>query len=184
MLSVNGTGCGTPHAHSDRSPMRTPRPLHDIPRVVEANDRISPRLLANFALLRTRPDDIPLTARQALAGPAPGLRWNLARRIPVSLPRKYWLVPGIGNICVVTMAPRSSAAGAVCASVTQALHHGVASTTLNPASGRRSIVGVVPDGINTVIVRSGTKISSTTATHGRFVLHDSVAAPPDELTLR
>jgi hypothetical protein len=164
--------------------MRTPRASGDTLRPAAPGGRISPLLSANFALLHTPPDGIPPTARQALAGSVPGIRWNLARRIPVSLPGTYWLVPGVANICVVVTAPGSPSVGAGCASVSQALHHGIASTSLNRISGRRVMVGVVPTGTRTVIVRSGATTSSVRALHGTFVLRDSVAAPPDVLTLR
>jgi hypothetical protein len=184
VFSVSVTACGTQRAQSGQTPTRTSKALGDALLPAALGGRISPLLLANFALLNAPPDGIPLAARQTLGGSVPGIRWNLARRIPVSLPGKYWLVPGTDNICVVAMASGSPSVGAVCASVTQALHHGVASTSLNPASGKRIMVGVVPNGIHTVFVQSGAKTSSVRAVHGRFVLRDSVAAPPDELTLR
>lgn len=169
MLCVSTTACGTQQAQTKQA---------------ASSDRVSPLLLANFALLRTPPDGIPLAESHALVGSIPGIRWNLARRIPVSLPGTYWLVPGVANICVVAKTPGSPSLGAVCASVTQALHHGVASTSLNQISGRRVIVGVVPIGTRTVLVRSRATTSSVRAIHGHFVLRDSVAAPPDVLTLR
>jgi hypothetical protein len=184
VLSVSVTACGTQRAQSGQTPTRTRKALGDALPPAALSGRISPLLPANFALLHAPPDGIPLAARQVLGGSVPGIRWNLARRIPVSLSGKYWLVPGADNICVVAKTPGSLSVDAVCASVTQALHHGVASTSLNPTSGRRVIVGVVPTGTRTVLVRSGAAISSARAFHGHFSLHDSVAAPPDELTLR
>ena len=144
---------------------------------------MSSLLSANFALLRTPPDDVPLNVRQALDA-VPGVSWHLARRVPVSLPSKYWLVPGVAKVCVVATTPSSPAVGTVCASVSQALHHGITNTSVDFVSGTRVIVGVVPTGTRTVLVRSGATTSSVRAFHGRFVLRDSVAAPPDEFTLR
>lgn len=185
VLSVSVTACATQRARSSQTSARTRKALGDDALSPAARSgRISRLLLVNFALLHARPDRIPLAARQALGGSVPGIRWNLARRIPVSQPGKYWLVPGADDICAAAKIPGSPSVDAVCASVTQALNHGIASTSLNPISGRRVIVGVVPTGIRVVLVRSGSTISSVRAFHGHFVLRDSVAAPPDELTLR
>ncbi len=112
------------------------------------------------------------------------MSWNLARRIPVSLPGMYWLVPGVNDLCIVATIPRSPAVGTVCASVDQALRHGVANTSLDPSSGRRTIVGVAPNGAHTVLIQSGTSTTSVSVHDGRFVLRDSVPSPPDQLTLR
>ena len=185
MLMVCMAACGTQQAKSGRASERTPRAsANGTLRPATLNGGISPLLSANFALLHSSPDGIPLTTGRVLGKSVPEVRWDLARRIPVSLTGKYWLVPGAEKLCVVAMTPRSPNVGAVCASVTQALHHGIASTLLDPTSGRRVIVGVVPAGTRTVLVRSGATSSSVPALHGHFVLRDSVAAPPDELTLR
>lgn len=169
VLMASMTACSTRQATSDRA---------------APSGGISPLLSANFALLDAPPDGIPLSIGRALDKSVPEISWKLARRIPVSLIGNYWLVPGARKICVVAAAPGSASVGAVCASVTQALHHGVASTSLDPASGRRVIVGAVPTQIRSVIVRSGTVTTSASAFHGHFVLCDTVAVPPDELTLR
>ena len=113
------------------------------------------------------------------------MRWSLARRIPVSLPGAYWLVPGLADLCIVATAPKSPAVGAGCGSVSQALRHGIAYTSLDTDTGRRLTVGVTPKGTRTVLVRTGT---STTAVRvrrdGRFELQDSTSSPVDELILR
>ena len=183
MLSASLMACGAQREQSGRARTRTPRGSHDTRPPAALDGRISPLLSANFALLRTPPDGVPFTVRQALAA-VPGVSWHLARRIPVSLSSKYWLVPGVAKICIVATTPSSPSIGTVCASVSQALHHGITNTLLNPISGKRVIVGVVPAGTRTVLVRSGATTSSVHALHGRFVLRDSVAAPPDEFTLR
>ena len=182
-LSASLMACGAQQEQSGQAHTRTPRRSHDTRPPAALNGRISPLLSANFALLRTPPDGVPFAVRQAL-GSVPGVSGDLARRIPVSLPSKYWLVPGVANICVVARTPRSPSVGTVCANVSQALHHGIANTSLDLVSGRRVIVGVVPTGTHTVLVRSGATTSSVRALHGRFVLRDSVAAPPDEFMLR
>ena len=112
------------------------------------------------------------------------MSWRLARRIPVSLPGTYWLVPGARDLCVVATTPKSPAVGTVCASINQALHHGIANTLLDPISGKRIIVGAVPRGTRAVLVQSGSSTTSVRVHHGRFVLRDSLSSPPDKLTLR
>lgn len=181
LLSVGLTACGTQQEQRGKAPTRTTGTSLD---TRKTGARISPLLSANFSLLRAAPDPVPLAIRQALTGSVPSISWKLARRIPVTFPSTYWLVPGIADVCVVVKTPGSPAVGAVCATVTQALNHGIASTTLDPNSGSRVIVGAVPTGTRTVIVRSGAQTSSVRALHGRFALRDSVSAPPDVLMLR
>lgn len=145
---------------------------------------ISHLLPTNFALLRTPPDGIPAGVMRTLNVPIPGMRWSLARQIPVNLPGKYWLAPGVSDLCIVATTPASPAVGTVCASVEEALRHSIANVALDKRSGKRLIVGVAPDGTRTVLVRSGVSTSSTRVRGGTFVIRDSVSTPPDLLTLR
>lgn len=146
---------------------------------------VSRLLTTNFELLRTPPDGIPADVRRTLQVPVPGMSWNLARQVPVSLPGTYWLAPGAGDLCIVATSPGSLAVGTVCASAGQALRHGIANTSVDPASGRRVIVGVAPSGTRTVLVRTGASTASARVRrHGSFVLRDTASAPPDALTLR
>jgi hypothetical protein len=172
ILSASLTACGTQQAGSEREPTQTP------------DEDISRLLYTNFALLRTPPDGIPPTVMQTLRVPVPDMNWSLARRVPVSLPGTYWLSPGSEDLCIVATNPGSPAVGTVCASVNQALRHGIANTSLDPISGKRIIVGVVPNGTRTVLVRSDTSTTSVLVRHGNFMLRDSVSSPPDQLTLR
>ena len=165
------TACGGPQDDSERASAGAPE------------KGMSRLLSTNFALLRTPPDGIPRDVRQILRVPVSGMKWSLARRIPVSLPGTYWLVPGAKHLCLVATTPDSPAVGTVCATANQALRHGVANTSLDPVSGKRLIVGVVPDGTRTVRIRSGASTTSARVRHGTFVLRDSVSAPPDRVTL-
>jgi hypothetical protein len=144
---------------------------------------VSHLLSTNFALLRTPSDGIPLDVRRTLRVPVAGMNWSLARRVPASLPGMYWLAPGADHLCVVATNPDSPAVGTVCATIHQALHHGVANTSLDPSSGKRIIVGVAPDGTRAVRIHSGISTTSARVRHGPFVLRDSVSAPPDLMTL-
>lgn len=170
--AANLTACGTQQADSDRTPTQTP------------DEDISRLLSTNFTLLRTSVDGIPPDVRRTLKVPVPGMDWSLARRVPVSVPGAYWLVPGTKDLCIVGTTPESPAVGTVCASVSQALRHGVANTSLDPISGRRIIVGVAPKGTRTVLIRSGTSIASVRVDHGSFVLRDAASSPPDLLIVR
>jgi hypothetical protein len=172
VLSVGLTACGTSEAPPETS--QAPPP----------DEGASRRLSVDFTLLRTPPDGLPPGVRQTLKVPVSGMSWNLARRIPVSLPGAYWLVPGTEDLCIVATTPGSPAVGTVCASIGQALRHGIANTSLDPDSGRRTIVGVAPKGTRAVLVRSGPSTTSVHVRDGSFVLRDSVASPPDRLTLR
>jgi hypothetical protein len=173
VLSVGATACGAEQQHSQDTP----------PTVPDGN--VSRLLSTNFELLRTPPDGIPANVRRTLQVPVPGMNWNLARRVPVSLPGTYWLAPGVGDLCIVATSPGSPAVGTVCASADQALRHGIANASIDPASGRRVIVGVAPNGSRTVLVRTGASTASARVRrHGSFVLRDSASSPPDTLTLR
>lgn len=183
MLSVSLTACGTEQSQNRQALTQAFRTSNDTLRRA-SDDRSSHVLSASFALLRTPPDGVPPRVRQALSDPVPGMSWSLARRIPVSAPSAYWLVPGIEDLCVVAATPKSPTIGTVCASINQTLRHGIANTSLDPISGRRIIVGVVPKGTRTVLIRSGNSTTSVHVVHGRFVLRDSVAGPPDVLALR
>lgn len=184
MLSVSSTACGIDQSRNGQTPTRTPQTSNDALRSTP-DYRVSPHALAaNFALLRTPPDGIPSYVSRKLRGPVPGMSWNLARRVPVPTTSSYWLVPGAGGLCIVATAPESPAIGTVCASANQALRHGIANTSLDTISGKRIIVGVVPTGTHTVVVRSGASTTSVRVRHGLFVLRDSVSSPPDQLTLR
>jgi hypothetical protein len=178
VLSVGLAACGG----ADEGPSQRPLPAEEGEGAADLS--ISRRLPANFALLRTPPEGIPAEVRQTLRAPVRGMRWSLARRISIPLPGTYWLVPGVGHLCIVATTPDSPAVGTVCASVEEALRHSVANVSLDKRSGERLIVGVAPDGARRVVVRSGVSTSSARVREGNFVLRDSVSAPPDELMLR
>lgn len=184
VLSISLMGCGAQQEMSGRANTGTPSGSHDTPPPAAPGGHPSPLLSANFALLRTPPDGIPLAVRQAVAGSVPGVIWDLARRIQTSLPSKYWLVPGPARICVMAAHSSPPSTGTVCAGVSRALRHGIMNTSLDPISGRRTIVGVTPKGTRSVLIQSGASTTSVRVHDGRFVLRDSVSAPPDQVTLR
>lgn len=73
-----------------------------------------------------------------------------------------------------------------CTSIAEALKHGVVTAMLpkNPLSSveRRLIVGIVPDGISTVVVSTpGNKSPVVPVVRNVFVLRDSVNEPPESV---
>jgi hypothetical protein len=150
-----------------------------------------PRQSAHFALLRTPPEGLPASIRRVLRAPTLGMNWRLAQRIPVVLPGSYWIVPGDRYLCIVARAdPASPGVGTTCARTAQAIEHGIAAVTIAPArpaarvAPSRLIVGVTPDGTRTVLVHTHEAVAKVPVVDTVFVRHDSIAAPPDLLTLR
>ena len=141
-------------------------------------------LTAGFALLRQPTGGLPASIRRAIGEPAPDIDWKLARRVRVPAPGTYWLAPGRREVCLVATRPNSPVIGTVCGTIAQALHHGIANTSLDLSTGRRIIVGVVPDRTRSVTVKSNGVSVSVSVAHGRFVHRDSVPLPPDRLILR
>ena len=178
------TACGVQQPR-DRGSARGTSVAHDPSGSKRPAEHISRALRVNFALTRTPPDGVPAVARVSLATlPVRGISWNVAWRIPVSLPGRYWLVPGAEDLCILAEAAKPPSGGMTCGTIDNALHHAVAYTQLDLTAGRRVMVGVAPDGTRTVLIQSGLASTTVRVRHGVFVLRDSVAGPPDRLTLR
>ncbi len=146
-------------------------------------EEISPLLPTHFALLRAPAEGLPAEVERALRPPVQGMAWNLARRVPVSAPGRYWLVPGDRYLCLVDVLPGSPTIGTVCATVGQALHHGIVNTSVDPTTKRRTMVGVVPNGTRSVVVRTGGSDAPAPVRDGYFVVSDSIVKPPTEVIL-
>lgn len=112
------------------------------------------------------------------------MAWDLAQRVPVHATSTYWLVPGAKDLCMVATTPKSPAISFACTSSSRALRRGIVHTSLDTISGRRTMVGITPDGTHSALIQSGALTTSVRVRHGRFVLRDSVALPPDQVTLR
>jgi hypothetical protein len=144
---------------------------------------------AHFALLRTRPEGLPAQTRRILRTPIVGMNYDLAQRIPAPAPGTYWLVPGVGYLCVVSQVPQTPGVGTVCAKTAQALKDGVATTSIPrgpegaPLPGARLIVGVAPDGARAVVASTRGAVARIPVTNGLFFRRDAAAAPPDRLTV-
>ena len=141
------------------------------------------RLTADFALLRAPAEGLPASISRRIRIPLPGMDWDLAKRVPVSLPGTYWLTPGRKDVCLLATSSTTPVIGTVCATVAQTPRHGIANTSLDPATGRRTIVGVVPDGTRSVIVKSRGSSVSVPVRDALFVLRDKVAEPPNVVIL-
>jgi hypothetical protein len=147
--------------------------------------------LSNFALLRTRPEGLPLGVRRVLRAPVFGLNWKLAQRIPSTLRGTYWLVPGNGYLCVIAQGSMGSPeTGTTCAPTSQAVENGVADVTIARAAPGsrvrpgRLIVGVAPNGARQVVFHTRGTVEAAPVVDDVFVLRDAIAAPPDSFTAR
>jgi hypothetical protein len=158
------------------APVVAPRPEH--------------RQFVNFALLRTRPEGLPVSVRQILQTPRFGMRWALAQRMPVDVPGDYWLVPGAGYLCIVDHTPASAGIGTVCARTAQVIDQGMATVAiprradLAPTGASRLIVGIAPDGARRVYIHTRGAVATVPVVNGQFVRRDAATVPPDSLSLR
>lgn len=149
------------------------------------HDGVQRPLSAHFALLRNAADGMPSKVESILRRePLPGMEWSQSRRLPVSLPGSYWLVPGTQAVCIVARPPASSSIGVVCAPIRQALRHGIADTSLNFSPAVRTIVGVAPDGVRGVSVHCPKSTTTLRVGHyGLFTLRDSMLEGPERFGL-
>jgi hypothetical protein len=171
-------------AHSPRKPSRSRSPLFVI-------RHLGDRQRANFAVFRTSPEPLPWSMRRAMRRPIYGINWDLAQRLPISVPAHAWAVPGDGYICILSLQVHRGrgAVGATCASTEAALDHGLATTLLSDRGtgafqrSYRVIVGIAPDRARGVIaVGSGSTVSIAVG-DGVFIQRDTVPYPPDRLRL-
>lgn len=196
-LLVSAGACGTNEAERSTAaqapagPMSTPvAPAADAAPAGRVLARLDRRQRSSFALLRTPPEPLPERTRQILSRPMVGMNWDLAQRIPVALPGAYWLVPGVGYLCIVSQTPANAGVGTICAKTRQVLHDGFASVAITPADrtpeGRpsRLIVGVAPDGTRKVLIHTRGSVATAPVADGLFVHRDAVGITSDFLTLR
>jgi hypothetical protein len=144
----------------------------------------------NFALLRTRPEGLPAraqapgTTNQAAMNPA------LAQRIPVTLPGSYWLVPGIGHLCIVSEIPSTPGSVTICARTQQAIKQGFGTISFTPAEQApaarptRLLVGIAPDDARKALIHTNGSVTAVPVVNGIFVLRDSQPGPSDFTELR
>lgn len=184
LLAAAVASCGSAMPdHAEPHPGST----QPAPRVLERLSRIQRH---NFALLRTPPEGLPARVRRLAPGAPAAINPALAQRIPVTVPGSYWLVPGIGQLCVVSEVPWTPGIGTVCARTQQAIKHGSGTLTFIPAkqapSGlpTRLLVGIAPDDTRTALVHTRGSVAAVPVVNGVFVLRDSLRGLSDSIELR
>ncbi len=182
ILTLSSCGSATPdHAASPSTSTQPP------PHVLE---RLSSIQRHNFALLRTAPEGLPASVRSRIAPTDAAMNPALAQRIPVTVPGSYWLIPGIGYLCVVSEVPWTVGIAAICARTQTVIRHGTGTITFVPAgqaparTPTRLLIGVAPDDARTALVRTGRSVASVPVVDGVFVLRDSMRRPSDSIELR
>lgn len=183
-LGVGLTSCGSATPNESES-----RPI---------NAQLAPRILRHlsliqrreFALLRTRPEGLPARARRLGMVTEAAMNPALAQRIPVALPGDYWLVPGIGYLCIVSEIPGSPGIATVCARTEQVIEQGFGTISFRPIGQAhdgmptRLLVGIAPDDARTALVHTKSTVATVPVVKDVFVLRDSVRAPSNFTELR
>src|SRR4051794_12574059 len=184
LLAAGLASCGSVTPDDTESHPASTQPA---PRVLERLSRVQRH---NFALLRTRPEGLPARARRLATAPEAAINPALAQRIPVVVPGSYWLVPGIGDLCVVFEVPRTPGIGTICARTHQAIKQGFVTITFTPpeqaAAGMptRLLVGIAPDDARSALVHTNRSVAAVPVVNGVFVLRDSMRGPSDFTELR
>lgn len=183
----DGAGRGASSPSPARQAGHRPAPPPALPGATPVIRHAAQDQTENFALLRQEPEPLPLSIRRILRQPEFGANWALARRLPLKLGRTFWLVPGRDVLCLVYPQSAHNVATA-CAPTDVALKHGVVAVSLRDAGpvapAQRLIVGVVPDGVRRVVVRTGSIASSAAIARHTFVIRDTVNRPPDVVFLK
>jgi hypothetical protein len=183
LLAAGVASCGsaTPD-HAEPRPGSTPAP-----RVLGRLSRIQRH---NFALLRTPPEGLPARVRRLAPGSPAAANPALAQRIPVTVPGSYWLVPGIGSLCIVSEVPWTEGIATICARTQQAIKYGSGTITFMPAKQApagmptRLLVGIAPDDARTALIHTKGSVAAVPVFNGIFVLRDSLRGPADSIELR
>ncbi len=184
LLAAGVASCGA--ATPDHAEPR-PASAQPAPPVLE---RLSHIQRHNFALLRTPPEGLPARVRRLAPGTAAGVNPALAQRIPVTVPGSYWLVPGIGSLCIVSEVPWTPGIATICTRTQQAIKNGSGTITFMPTKQTpagvptRLLVGVAPDDVHTALVHTKRSVATAQVVNGVFVLRDSLRTPADSIELR
>jgi hypothetical protein len=185
LLLAAVAGCGTNQATTGGTGSTAPAAPHQVSASAGSGDAVPHRLAASFALLRAPADGMPARVKRALHVPFHGMLWDQSRRLPVLSPDEYWLAPGTKYVCIVALSSAPVSVGTVCATIQEALRHGIANTSLGYESGERTIVGVAPDGVRSVLMHCRKSNSNIRVRHdGIFTLRDAVMEGPERFALR
>jgi len=175
-------GSATPDGTQPR-----PRSAQPAPPVLERLSRIQRH---NFALLRTPPEGLPARIRHLPTATAAAINPALAQRIPVTVPGRYWLAPGVGSLCVVSEVPWTPGIVTICARTQQVIKQGFGTISFAPAEQTaagmptRLLVGIAPDDARTALVHTKGSVAAVPVVNGVFVLRDSLRGPSDFTELR
>jgi hypothetical protein len=184
VLGIGLTSCGSATRDKTKSRSSSTQPA---PRVLKRLSRIQRR---KFALLRTRPEGLPARARRLGIVTEAAMNPTLAQRLPLALPGSYWLVPGIGYLCIVSEVPGTPGIVTVCARTEQVIRQGFGTISLTPIGQvhdgmpTRLLVGIAPDDACTAFVYTRGTVAAVPVVNGVFVLRDSIRAPSDFTELR
>jgi len=153
-------------------------------------ERLSSMQRREFVLLRTRPEGLPTGIGRLPTATEAGINSALAQRIPVIVSGRYWLVPGIGSLCIVSEVPGTPGTVTVCARTRQVVEQGFGTISFAPADRTpagmptRLLVGIAPDDARRALVHTGGSVAAVPVVGGVFVLRDSRRGPSDSTELR
>jgi hypothetical protein len=169
-------------------PYEGPVKIVDGPESVAVISGVEARQLSAFSLLRSHPEGLPSSLLKTLRHPILGENFALAQQLPIRLRRRFWLVPGRENICIVNRNVGKTTE-TTCTNTAEALRHGLTTTTLaqplhSHAPAPRVIVGVAPNNQDEVQIRTGRTIVRAKIEHNVFVVRDESRNPPDEFRFR
>jgi hypothetical protein len=114
----------------------------------------------------------------------------LAQRIPVLVPGRYWLAPGIGSLCILSQVPGTPGIVTVCARTRQVVEQGLGTISFAPAERApagmptRLLLGIAPDDARTALVHTNGSVAAVPVVGGVFVLRDSRRGPSESTELR
>lgn len=182
VTAVASCGSARPNGAEPRSPAARPAP-----RMLE---RLSSVQRHEFALLRTRPEGLPANFGRLPTATEAGINPALAQRIPVMVPGRYWLAPGIGSLCILSEVPGTPGIVTVCGRTRQVVEQGLGTISFAPPERTpaglptRLLVGIAPDDARTALVHTNGSVAAAPVVGGVFVLRDSQRGPSESTELR
>lgn len=181
-VALASCGAAAPHGAEPRS-----RVMEHAPRMLDETSSLQRH---DFVLLRTRPEGLPANIGRLPTATEEGINPALAQRIPVMVPGRYWLAPGIGSLCILSEVPGTPGVVTVCARTAEVVSHGLGSISFAPAertpagAPTRLLVGIAPDDARTALVRTDGSVAAVPVVGGVFVLRDSRRGPSESTELR
>lgn len=145
------------------------------------------RLQTNFSIFRSPVEGLPMGIRQILRSPVYGSNWALAQRLRST--GRVWALAGRAHLCLLTQQQKEYV-GQFCSTITRSITHGVFTASLfEPSryapSGRRLVIGLVPDGTRTVLIHTpGFASVSAVVKENVFIWRDLVPENPQSISLR